>query len=305
MQSALPSTMVRYRDHLQTTPWLSLLGYGLLIIFYGVLISLFLPHAWQKPFMRALLVAPVILIVVKDLACFPLSLARFRSASAAGAPWRLCIMATLPPELPAWLRMERAMWRGFFSWVFHRHPPARPAGTPLGYLERGSYGTVICCALVSLCVEIPLDTLIASVMAKSAQQARVLHGVFGAIALYGFVWVTGDRWNVLGRRHHVLTDTSLELDIGVRGCGIIPLDAVASCERLNESRAAWCKRHGLNLHATRKVSPFDGPNLVLLLKPGCDVRLNLMQQERGGDGPVFLYLDRPEVLCAALAVSRN
>jgi hypothetical protein len=50
------------------------------------------------------------------------------------------------------------------------------------------------------------------------------------------------------------------------------------------------------------VSPVDGPNLVLRLQPGCDVRLTLLQQARGGDGPIFLYLDRPELLCAELTI---
>jgi hypothetical protein len=48
------------------------------------------------------------------------------------------------------------------------------------------------------------------------------------------------------------------------------------------------------------LSPVDAPDLVLLLKPGSDVRLTLLQKECGGDGPIFLYLDRPELLSAAL-----
>lgn len=53
-------------------------------------------------------------------------------------------------------------------------------------------------------------------------------------------------------------------------------------------------------HATRKLTPCDAPNVVVLLKPGSDVRLTLLQLERGGDGPSFLYLDRPEQLMAGV-----
>lgn len=188
------------------------------------------------------------------------------------------------------------MWRGFFSWLLRRPQPVRPPGIALGYLERGAYGTVICCALLVLFVEMPLDVFIASVMAKTPAQAHTLPIVFGIIAAYSFVWVLGDRWHVVNRRHHVLTSTHLALDIGARGYGNIPLDAIASCERLNVSRKDWCQRQGHSVHATRKLTPFDAPNLVVSLKPGCDVRLTLLQQERGGDSPVFLYLDRPEML---------
>lgn len=289
-----------YRNQLQTTPWLSVLGYGVLIFIYGTMLSFVLPAAWQRPFNRFLLVVPLLLLAIKDLAGFPLAVARWQAAGARGESWFRRMVASQPPEFRGYLRVERAMWRAFFSWVLRRPQPARPAGEPLHYLERGSYGTVICCALVALCVEVPIDALIASVLAKTPEQARIIHIVFGCAVVYSFVWVLGDRWQVLGRRHHVLTATSLELDIGVRGSGSIPLGAIASIERLNESRADWCKRHNYAFHATRKLTPFDAPNVVVLLHPGSDVRLHLLQVERGGDSPIFLYLDRPEQLSAAV-----
>jgi len=296
MPPALPLTVRRFRDTLQTMPWRSLVGYGLLILFYGVILSSVLPVAWQRPFTRALLLVAIFLILAKDLACFPMSVQRMRRARARGAAWPCYVAALAPLELLAFLRLERAMWRGFFSWLLRRAQPVRPCGMALGYLERGAYGTVIYCALLVLLVEMPLDVFIASVMTKTPHQAHVLHALFGLVAAYSFVWVMGDRWHVVTRGHHVLTGMSLELDIGARGFGSIPLDAIASCERLTESRAAWCRRHRYPLFATRKLTPCDAPNLVLLLKPGRNVRLTLLQLERGGDGPIFLYLDRPEWL---------
>lgn len=40
MHAATPSTVFRYRDYLQVMPWLSLLGYGLLIVFLWHLVWL-------------------------------------------------------------------------------------------------------------------------------------------------------------------------------------------------------------------------------------------------------------------------
>lgn len=305
MLTGLPLTVRRYRDALQTMPWLSLAGYGLLILLYGAIFSLLLPAAWQRSFTRCVMIAPIFLLAAKDLACFPLSVRRLKTAKAQGATWRRCVAALTPPEFPAFLRLERAMWRGFLSWLLRRPQPVRPAGTALGYLERGAYGTVICCALLVLCVELPLDVFIASVLAKTRSQAHLLHLGFGVVAAYSFVWVLGDRWHVMTRRHHVLTATTLELDIGARGSGSIARSAIASCERLSESRANWCKRHGVAVHATRKLTPFDAPNAVLRLIAGCDVRLTLLQQACGGDGPIFLYLDRPELLSAELNQRNN
>lgn len=300
MHLAFLSTLQRYRDGLQTVPWLSLSGYGVLISFYGALSSVLLPIAWQRPFLQCLLTVPLLLLVAKDLACYPLAFSRWKAASARGEPMWRRLIATQPPEFRGYVRLERAMWRGFFNWVNQRTHPPRPAGQVLGYLDRGSYGTVICCVLLAMFVELPIDVMIASVVAKSPEHLRIMHILFGVLAAYGFIWVLGDRWHVKGRGHHVLTTASLELDIGPRGFGIIPLDAIARCERLKESRAAWCMRHGHSLNTTRTVSPFDAPNLVLLLKPGSEVCLHLLQVARGGDGPIFLYLDRPEMLITAV-----
>lgn len=293
--------MRRCRDHLQRMPWLSLVGYGILAMLYCAIASLFLPTAWQAGLKRAFLVLPLLLLIAKDLACYPLSLQRLRIARAHGAPWRRCVSVLLPPELFAWMRLERAMWHGFLNTLLRRQPAARPPGTALGYLERGAYGTAMCVVLLALLVEMPLDLLIGSVMATTPHQARTLHIVFGLLAAYSGVWILGDRWHVLGRRHHLLTATALELDIGARARGTVALEAIARCERLDESRAAWCQRHGYPLHVTRKVSPWDAPNIVLVLKPGCDVQLTVLQLARDGDSPIFLYVDHPEQLCALMS----
>jgi hypothetical protein len=49
------------------------------------------------------------------------------------------------------------------------------------------------------------------------------------------------------------------------------------------------------------VSPFDKPNAVLLLRPGSGVSLTLNGMRRESPTCVFLYLDRPDTLVAALA----
>lgn len=294
----MPATLRRFRDVLQTTPWLSLIGYGMLTMLYGAIGSLFLPRDWQRPFMHYLLAASLLMLVAKDMACLPLHIARVRVARARGATWPRSLCAAVPPGLFAYLRLERAMWRGCANWLLRRAPPPLPAGQALGYLDRGAYTTLIACLLVALLIEAPIDVMIASLMAKTPAQSHALHLAFGLLAAYSFVWVLGDRWHVLGRRCHVLTDDSLVLDLGARGHGTILLDAIAGCARLDEPVSAWCKRHGVPLHAARKLTPFDAPNLVLMLRPGSDVRLTLLQVERGGDGPIFLYLDRPELLVA-------
>lgn len=76
--------------------------------------------------------------------------------------------------------------------------------------------------------------------------------------------------------------------------------AIAGCERLSIPMAEWCARHGIDPRAALCASPFDKPNTVLMLAPGADVRLRHMGRARSGLACVFLYLDRPDTLIAAV-----
>jgi hypothetical protein len=98
----------------------------------------------------------------------------------------------------------------------------------------------------------------------------------------------------------LLTSDSLELRVGARTRGSIPLYAVRSCERLSEAAASWCRRHGIERRATLLASPLDKPNTVLMLDQDCPGRLTHLGLEQTGLRAVFLYLDRPHALIDAL-----
>jgi hypothetical protein len=81
--------------------------------------------------------------------------------------------------------------------------------------------------------------------------------------------------------------------------GRAPLAAIARVELLKEPRAGWCARHGVRAENTLLVSPFDRPNVALLLAPGNGISVAHMGHERSGIDGIFLYLDRPELLATA------
>lgn len=295
-----------YVAEIHATPWHHVFGYALLTIFLGVLLSWTMPPELRKPFNRLVLFAAALMFVAKDLAGTPQFLQRVRTAAIDGSSWRGRIVALFPPEFIALLRLDRALMRGFFGWMTRRNPPARPEGVKLTYLERGAYSTAIAFALFSVFVDIPLNMFIVSVLPIiESEQRSILHLIFGLAAAYGLVWVLGDRWQVRGGGCHVLTATGLDLQVGARTSGTVPLAAIASCERVNEKRMAWCLRRGARVGSTLLVSPFDQPNLVLILKPESGVTLTHYQLEQKDPTYIFLYLDRPELLAAAVAESQR
>ena len=296
------SSIKRTLERLHETSWWTLLGYAYAVFMGASLASILLPDPFAAALHRSALVVPLLLIVAKDLAGAPDFARRMRQVARPGTAWGRRLGALLPPEFLALIKLDRAMWRAFYCWLRRNPPPAPPAGTVLTYTKQGAYTTVLAIAIFSVVVELPLDAAIASLFLKHEPAARtVLHVMSVLSGLYTLAWVVSDRWLVRAAGGgHVLTDSALELSVGVRAFGTIPLAAIEGCERIDEKRDAWCRRHGIALRDTALVTPFDAPNLVLRLRPELPVTLTCYQLEKSAPCYVFLYLDRPEQFANAL-----
>lgn len=290
---------------LQDTNWWQMLGYAWLVFIFGRFAMFLLPEALKPLLDKPLLALPLLLIVAKDLAGIPDFSRRMRQVARKGTPWSERLGATLPPELLAFLKLGRAMRQGFLAWVRRQPHPPRPAGAVLTYTERGAYSTVLAFAVFSACIELPIDAAIATIFIDEPRVRAILHvcSLFSAATI--LMWVAGDRWMVRGAKGHVLTGDALDLSIGARASGIIPLDAIAGCDNLTEKPDLWCKRHGVARRDTVTVSPFDAPNVVLRLRPEAPVTIMTYQMATQAPACVFLYLDRPELLGAAVRRSQE
>jgi len=299
------NSMKRTLDRLHETSWLAIFGYAYAIFTCGSLFLLVLPAPLAAALHQPLLVLPLLLLIAKDLAGAPDFARRMRRVARPGTPWSERLGALLPPEFLALIKLDRAMWRTVFHWLRRDTPPARPAGTVLSYTKQGAYTTVLAFAMFSVFIELPIDAAIASLFLDHHPSARtVLHVMSALSALYTLAWVASDRWLVRAAGGHVLTESALNLSVGIRAFGAIPLQAIAACERVHEPRDKWCKRQGIALRDTALVTPFDAPNLVLRLRPEVPVTLTCYQLEKRAPRYVFLYLDRPETLSSALACLR-
>jgi hypothetical protein len=289
-----------YAQRLRKTSWTEVLQTAWLTLIGAILIKLMLPAAVAHALRPLVLIAPMLVIVAKDLSHLPDALQRLRSA-AAKRDWGRMATACLPPELVGLLRLDGQMRRACLAWLRRRPQPALPAGQALSYLERGSYRTAIAIALFSALFELPLHALILPLFIHDADKLRMIHVLMLAGSLSTLVWVLGDRW-LVGKGCHVLTADGLELRVGARTEGTIPLEYIAACERVDGRAADWCRQRGIARHATLLASPLplDKPNTVLILKSNSPVRLTHMGVERDGLSCVFLYLDRPELLVHAL-----
>ncbi|XYJ10236.1 hypothetical protein ACSUZJ_23165 [Telluria sp. B2] len=290
---------------LQDTNWWQMLGYAWLVFVFGRFATYLAPEAARPLLDKPLLLLPLLLIVAKDLAGIPDFSRRMRQVARKGTPWSERLGATLPPEFLAFLKLGRAMRQAFLAWVRRQPHPARPAGTVLTYTERGAYSTVLGIAVFSACIELPIDAAIASIFIDEPRLRAILHLCSLCSAATILMWVAGDRWMVRGAKGHVLTGDTLDLSIGARASGLIPLGAIDSVENVSEKPEQWCKRRGVARRETVTVSPFDAPNVVLRLRPGVPVTVASYQLAKQDPAYVFLYLDRPELLGAAVRRARG
>jgi hypothetical protein len=289
-----------YAERLRRTSWTEVLQTAWLTLIGAMLIKLMLPAFLANALRPLVLIAPMLVIVAKDLSHLPDAVQRLRSA-AATRDWPRMVAACLPPELVGLVRLDGQMRRGLLNWLCRRPQPALPAGQALSYLERGSYRTAIAIALFAAVFELPLDALILPLFIHDADKLRLIHAVMLVGSLSTLAWVLGDRW-LVGKGCHVLTADGLALRVGARTVGTIPFEHIAACERMEGPAAHWCGKRGIARHTTLLASPLplDKPNTVLILKPDSPVRLTHMGVERDGLACVFLYLDRPELLVHAL-----
>jgi len=298
MMSFPPQSSLHYAARVRATPWMTVIRNAWLAFLAIAFGRMLLPHDWARAAQPLSLAVPLLMLAAKDLSHLPDALARTRTALA-GRRWRDLPAAWLPPEVVGLLRLGHALRCGFVQWLLRRPRPAAPAGTPFGYLERGAYRTGVAIALLATLFELPLDAAIIPLLVKDPELCRTVHWLMLAGCLSGLVWVLGDRW-LVGLGAHVLDDAGLQVRIGARTHGTIPRAAVARCERVSEPADAWRRRHGIAPAAALTASPLDKPNLVLLLKEGHDAHLTHLGVRRAHLAAVFLYVDNPAALAAAL-----
>lgn len=288
----------RQAASLRHASWLDVIRKGWLLLIGGIFIKLILPAHLAHSLRPLFLAAPLLLLVARDLSHLPDALERTREALRTRA-WRKLSAAWLPPELVGLICLDRALRLGFLNWLLRRPRPEAPAGHAFSYLERGSYRTAVAIVLVATFVELPIHAALMPLFVHDAARLHLIHLLMLASVLSTLVWVLGDRW-LLGAGRHVLTEQGLELRIGARTRGIIPLDAIAACQRIHEPTEGWLRRHGIERRHAVRVSPLDKPNTVLIFSSDSRVRLTHLGVERTGLACVFLYLDRPQDLIHAL-----
>ena len=219
-----------------------------------------------------------------------------RASRVQGSPAARLAVLIVPAEAIGMARLAVLTAGGCLAWIARRPLPPRPAGVPVEDRKKGSYDGFFLINLVSFVPEIPISFLVLSSVALP-----LIHVAVHAAEFLVVVLVLGDR-RLVRAGGHVLGDTHLHLRAGARAAATLPLEAIAGLHPLDKktSYAAWCRAHGAHLRDTGVVSIFDGPNLVVSMQPGLSLSWTRFQVERPLPRHLFLYVDNPAGLIAAI-----
>ena len=294
------SAIKQYARELNETSWMTVLGYAWAAFLTVAVLVFIVPEPWRATVKMLGIALPLMLLAAKDLAGIPDVAARLRALRGQGAGALPLVAACLPPGVVGMMRLDRALWRSFFRWLRRQPRPARPSGLKLTFLEQGAYSTALAFGLFSVLVELPIDAAIMPLFVKDPDMVRNIHIAVVLGSVYSLAWLLGDRWGVRGG-YHVLTDTHLDLQVGARASARIPLGAIEDVQPLRQPLREWRKTHPFRDPEAVSITPFDKPNLVLRLRAGAHCTIAHHGVQRTGLRYVFLYLDRPERLIAALA----
>ena len=185
---------------------------------------------------------------------------------------------------------------GCIAWSTRRPFPERPAGRHFEDLRKGFYEAMFFLNIVPFVVELPLSFLFLSVV-----RDLWVHVAMHSCEFLLLVLILGDRW-LVHAGGHILTPTNLDLRAGARAAANLPLDSIAGAELLDKktSYAEWRRKHGARRAETGVISILDGANVAITLRPCPQLRWLRLQVDRPMPRHLFVYVDDPAALVAAI-----
>lgn len=281
------------------TSWSYLLGLAFFLVAVAIILSLGAPAGTARAALPGVAKKLILLVLLAKMASDYAGFARFQAATARSAPWSERLRALAPPLLLGWPRLEAANLRSCLNWALRRPQPPRPAGTVITFLGKSSHSTVIFMGLISVCIELPMHTLIVSVMTKDPSLQHTFQIILGALTVYSLMWICGDR-HAMAASALVVDADAMHLTIANRFAARIALSAITRCETLEQGADAWCKRHAVSPRSTLTATPADFPNVVIGIDPHAGIELTSWQVRQAAPEYLFLFVDQPSLLAATL-----
>lgn len=228
---------------------------------------------------------------------------RHRQATRTTAPRREAALSIYLRKTIATVRFCFALSMGCLYWLLRK--PARSmamSGTPVHYMKKSQYATVLAILLVSIFADMPISAMVVGAIEHDPERRHILHLFFAILTVATLIFILGDRWYLQGDCH-VIDERIFRLSIGKRIAADVPVCRIAAIERMSCSKTDWCKQTGQRAEDAIQISPVniaDKPNICMTISEGTPIPMRINMFECDLPKYVLLYVDDPHALIRAI-----
>jgi hypothetical protein len=247
-----------------------------------------------------------LILIVKFFAEIPSIVERNKELRRSNATLSQHFSALLPTKLVSLCRLEIAQQRGFFCWLSGACPTKnQPSGEVFSYHNKSQYSTIFAMLILSCMVELPSCSLMLEVTIDDFLVRRYIHWILSISVAYTMVWLFSDR-HLIRSTFHIIGKDALHLKVGARFNAKIPWNAcsnayaISHTKELQDSRRKWLLKNGLHPGATITCTPFDQPNVALVLHENSQGHIEKYKLVRDNIQYVLIYVDEPQKFVCAI-----
>jgi hypothetical protein len=269
---------------------------SLALIFFKTITSRFFPELVISEQISAM----SMIILLTQLSCeLPSIINRYSKNRSKGMTITQQLIALVPDKLISLFHLECGQQRAFLCWVRQKKLTMNEVdGEIFSYHQKSQYSTFLTILFILCLTDIPISTLMLGLAIDDSLTRMYLHIFLFVTTLYTIMWLIADR-HAVRSTHHIAGTNSLYLRVGERFDAVIPWIAcdnalpVSQNKELKDSRSAWLHKQGFSAAATVFCTPFDQPNVALIINQTDSTNIEKYKIKKTKIKCILVYVDEP------------
>jgi hypothetical protein len=269
---------------------------GLAILLTKTITSWLFPDFVISQTISAIAIAILVIQVSSEL---PSMIRRYSKHRREGVTLIKQLYAMVPEKLVALYRLECGQQRAFLSWIRRKTPTMNQIdGEIFLYHKKSQYSTFLTILFIMCLTDVPVSTLMIGLAVDNSSLRIYLHIFLIVTTLYTITWLFADR-HAVKSTYHIAGTNCLYLRVGERFDAEVPWFScdhalpVLQNKELKDSRSAWLSKQGFSAAETVFCTPFDQPNVALVINVTNPVYIEKYKIKRTKIRYILIYVDEP------------
>ena len=269
---------------------------GLALLLIKTITSWFFPELAISQKISAIAITILVIQLTSEL---PSIIRKYSKNRRDGVTFAKQLWALVPEKLIALFHLECGQQRAFLSWIRREKITANEIdGEIFLYHQKSQYPTFLTILFILSLTDLPVSTLMIGLAVDDSSIRMYLHIFLIVTTLYTLIWLVADR-HAVRSTFHIAGKNSLHLRVGERFDAKIPwiacdhAVAVPQNKELKDSRSAWLRKQGFSVAETILCTPFDQPNVALVVNETNSTYIEKYKIKRTKVKYILVYVDEP------------